>query len=121
MIFNFDYEAMKKRISEISLKNFSVLNELEKAFLFYHLRKSIQAFEVLKIASKQAFREGNYGVWYISLYNMYNMPLSYDRFGREQLKYLRDIGTTLDTNLIEAYQMIKKWKGYKLTIKKEYQ
>ncbi|WQV36336.1 SIR2 family protein [Helicobacter pylori] len=138
MIFNFDYEAMKKRISEISLKNFSVLNELEKAFLFYHLRKSIQAFEVLKIASKQAFREGNYGVWYISLYNMYNMPLSYDRFDdkeieklqtyhkerisidlnesfyelpfykRGQLKYLRDIGTTLDTNLIEAYQLKEK-------------
>ncbi len=138
MIFNFDYEAMKKRISEISLKNFSVLNELEKAFLFYHLRKSIQAFEVLKIASKQAFREKNYDVWYISLYNMYNMPLSYDRFDdkeieklqtyhkerisidlnesfyelpfyrREQLKYLRDIGTTLDTNLIEAYQLKEK-------------
>ncbi len=138
MIFNFDYEAMKKRISEISLKNFSVLNELEKAFLFYHLRKSIQAFEVLKIASKQAFRERNYGVWYISLYNMYNMPLSYDRFDdkeieelqtyhkerisidlnesfyelpfykRGQLKYLRDIGTTLDTNLIEAYQLKEK-------------
>ncbi|GAA9572874.1 hypothetical protein UBN67_11860 [Helicobacter pylori] len=138
MIFNFDYEAMKKRISEISLKNFSVLNELEKAFLFYHLRKSIQAFEVLKIASKQAFRERNYGVWYISLYNMYNIPLSYDRFDdkeieklqtyhkerisidlnesfyelpfykRGQLKYLRDIGTTLDTNLIEAYQLKEK-------------
>nr|WP_156581146.1 SIR2 family protein [Helicobacter pylori] len=135
MIFNFDYEAMKKRINEISLKNFSVLNELEKAFLFYHLRKGIQAFEVLKITSKQAFRERNYDVWYISLYNMYNMPLSYDRFDdkemerlqtyhkervsidlnesfyelpfytREQLKYLRDIGTTLDTNLIEAYQL----------------
>ncbi len=138
MIFNFDYEAMKKRISEISLKNFSVLNELEKAFLFYHLRKGIQAFEVLKITSKQAFREKNYDVWYISLYNMYNMPLPYDRFDdkemerlqtyhkerisidlnesfyelpfyrREQLKYLRDIGTTLDTNLIEAYQLKEK-------------
>ncbi|GAA9577554.1 hypothetical protein UBN69_13030 [Helicobacter pylori] len=138
MIFNFDYEAMKKRISEISLKNFSVLNELEKAFLFYHLRKGIQAFEVLKITSKQAFRERNYDVWYISLYNMHNMPLSYDRFDdkemerlqtyhkerisidlnesfyelpfyrREQLKYLRDIGTTLDTNLIEAYQLKEK-------------
>lgn len=138
MIFNFDYEAMKKRISEILLKNFSVLNELEKAFLFYHLRKGIQAFEILKITSKQAFRERNYGVWYISLYNMYNMPLSYDRFNdkemerlqtyykerisidlnesfyelpfykREQLKYLRDIGTTLDTNLIEAYQLKEK-------------
>ncbi|NHA78156.1 SIR2 family protein [Helicobacter pylori] len=135
MIFNFDYEAMKKRINEISLKNFSVLNELEKAFLFYHLRKGIQAFEVLKITSKQAFRERNYDVWYISLYNMYNMPLSYDRFDdkemerlqtyhkerilidlnesfyelhfykREQLKHIRDIGTTLDTNLIEAYQL----------------
>lgn len=135
MIFNFDYEAMKKRINEISLKNFSVLNELEKVFLFYHLRKGIQAFEVLKITSKQAFRERNYDVWYISLYNMYNMPLSYDRFDdkemerlqtyhkerilidlnesfyelpfytREQLKYLRDIGTILDTNLIEAYQL----------------
>ncbi|UOS10933.1 SIR2 family protein [Helicobacter pylori] len=138
MIFNFDYETMKKRISEISLKNFSVLNELEKAFLFYHLRKGIQAFEVLKITSKQAFRERNYDVWYISLYNMHNMPLSYDRFDdkemerlqtyhkerisidlnesfyelpfykREQLKYLRDIGTTLDTNLIEAYQLKEK-------------
>ncbi|WP_324684057.1 SIR2 family protein [Helicobacter pylori] len=138
MIFNFDYEAMKKRIDEISLKSSSVLNELEKAFLFYHLRKGIQAFEVLKITSKQAFRERNYGVWYISLYNMYNIPLSYDRFDdkemerlqtyhkerisidlnesfyelpfykREQLKYLRDIGTTLDTNLIEAYQLKEK-------------
>ncbi len=138
MIFNFDYETMKKRISEISLKNFSVLNELEKAFLFYHIRKGIQAFEVLKITSKQAFRERNYDVWYISLYNMHNMPLSYDRFDdkemerlqtyhkerisidlnesfyelpfykREQLKYLRDIGTTLDTNLIEAYQLKEK-------------
>ncbi len=39
MIFNFDYEAMKKRINEISLKNFSVLNELEKAFLFYQPQK----------------------------------------------------------------------------------
>ncbi|GAA7403731.1 hypothetical protein ID0688_09130 [Helicobacter pylori] len=138
MIFNFDYEAMKKRISEISLKNFSVLNELEKAFLFYHLRKGIQAFEVLKITSKQAFRERNYDVWYISLYDMHNMPLPYDRFDdkemerlqtyhkerisidlnesfyelpfykRGQLKYLRDIGTTLDTNLIEAYQLKEK-------------
>lgn len=138
MIFNFDYEAMKKRIDEISLKSSSVLNELEKAFLFYHLRKGIQAFEVLKITSKQAFRERNYGVWYISLYNMYNILLSYDRFDdkemerlqtyhkerisidlnesfyelpfykREQLKYLRDIGTTLDTNLIEAYQLKEK-------------
>lgn len=138
MIFNFDYEAMKKRIDEISLKSSSVLNELEKAFLFYHLRKGIQAFEVLKITSKQAFRERNYGVWYISLYNIYNIPLSYDRFDdkemerlqtyhkerisidlnesfyelpfykREQLKYLRDIGTTLDTNLIEAYQLKEK-------------
>ncbi|MGN8493133.1 SIR2 family protein [Helicobacter pylori] len=138
MIFNFNYEAMKKRINEISLKSSSVLNELEKAFLFYHLRKSIQAFEVLKITSKQAFRERNYDVWYISLYNMYNMPLSYDRFDdkkmerlqtyhkerilidlnesfyelpfykREQLKHIRDIGTTLDTNLIEAYQLKEK-------------
>ncbi|TPH89168.1 SIR2 family protein [Helicobacter pylori] len=135
MIFNFNYEAMKERINEISLKSSSVLNELEKAFLFYHLRKGIQAFEVLKITSKQAFRERNYDVWYISLYNMYNMPLSYDRFDdkemerlqtyhkerilvdlnesfyelpfykREQLKHIRDIGTTLDTNLIEAYQL----------------
>ncbi|GAA8944872.1 hypothetical protein HpSLK40_05630 [Helicobacter pylori] len=138
MIFNFDYEAMKKRISEISLKNSSVLNELEKAFLFYHLGKGIQAFEVLKTTSKQAFRERNYDIWYISLYNMYNMPLFYNRFDnkememlqtyhkerisidlnesfyelpfykREQLKYLRDIGTTLDTNLIEAYQLKEK-------------
>ncbi len=138
MIFNFNYEAMKKRINEISLKSSSVLNELEKAFLFYHLRKGIQAFEVLKITSKQAFRERNYDVWYISLYNMYNMPLSYDRFDdkemerlqtyhkerilidlnesfyelpfykREQLKHIRDIGTTLDTNLIEAYQLKEK-------------
>ncbi|PDX43587.1 SIR2 family protein [Helicobacter pylori] len=138
MIFNFDYEAMKKRISEISLKSSSVLNELEKAFLLYHLRQGIQAFEVLKINSKQAFRERNYDVWYISLYNMHNMPLSYDRFDdkemerlqtyhkerilidlnesfyelpfykREQLKHIRDIGTTLDTNLIEAYQLKEK-------------
>ncbi|PDW30341.1 hypothetical protein BB450_03550 [Helicobacter pylori] len=137
MIFNFDYEAMKKRINEISLKNFSVLNELEKAFLFYHLRKGIQAFEVLKITSKQAFRERNYDVWYISLYNMYNIPLFYGYsdennkklekyheervsidlnesfyelpfYKREQLKYLRDIGTTLDTNLIKAYQLKEK-------------
>ncbi|MGL2762378.1 SIR2 family protein [Helicobacter pylori] len=138
MIFNFDYEAMKKRISEISLKNSSVLNELEKAFLFYHLGKGIQAFEVLKTTSKQAFRERNYDIWYISLYNMYNMSLFYNRFDnkemeilqtyhkerisidlnesfyelpfykREQLKYLRDIGTTLDTNLIEAYQLKEK-------------
>ncbi|KAA6496783.1 SIR2 family protein [Helicobacter pylori] len=137
MIFNFDYEAMKKRINEISLKNFSVLNELEKAFLFYHLRKGIQAFEVLKITSKQAFRERNYDVWYISLYNMHNIPLFYGYSGennkklekyheerisidlnesfyelpfytREQLKYLRDIGTILDTNLIKAYQLKEK-------------
>ncbi len=69
---------------------------------------------------------------------MHNMPLPYDRFDdkemerlqtyhkerisidpnesfyelpfykREQLKYLRDIGTTLDTNLIEAYQLKEK-------------
>ncbi|XNZ30279.1 SIR2 family protein [Helicobacter pylori] len=134
MIFNFDYEAMKKRISEISLKSSSVLNELEKAFLLYHLGQGIQAFETLKINSKQAFRERNYDVWYISLYNMYNIPLFYGYsdennkklekyheervsidlnesfyelpfYKREQLKYLRDIGTTLDTNLIEAYQL----------------
>ncbi|PUD71645.1 SIR2 family protein [Helicobacter pylori] len=138
MIFNFDYNAMKKRISEISLKSSSVLNELEKAFLLYHLGQGIQSFETLKINSKQAFRERNYDVWYISLYNMYNMPLSYDRFDdkemerlqtyhkerilidlnesfyelpfykREQLKYLRDIGTILDTNLIKAYQLKEK-------------
>ncbi|GAA7247704.1 hypothetical protein ID0469_04810 [Helicobacter pylori] len=89
MIFNFDYEAMKKRISEISLKNFSVLNELEKAFLFYHLRKSIQAFEVLKITSKQAFRERNYDFWYISLYDMHNMPLPYDRFDDKEMERLQ--------------------------------
>ncbi len=69
MIFNFDYNAMKKRISEISLKSSSVLNELEKAFLLYHLGQGIQSFETLKINSKQAFRERNYDVWYISLYN----------------------------------------------------
>nr|WP_231633582.1 SIR2 family protein [Helicobacter pylori] len=137
MIFNFDYEAMKKRINEISLKNFSVLNELEKAFLLYHLGQGIQAFETLKINSKQAFRERNYDVWYISLYNMYNIPLFYGYsdennkklekyheervsidlnesfyelpfYKREQLKYLRDIGTTLDTNLIKAYQLKEK-------------
>lgn len=138
MIFNFDYNAMKKRIDEISLKSSSVLNELEKAFLLYHLRQGIQAFEVLKINSKQAFRERNYDVWYISLYNMHNMPLSYNGFDdkemerlqtyhkerilidlnesfyelpfykREQLKHIRDIGTTLDTNLIEAYQLKEK-------------
>ncbi|GAA8924391.1 hypothetical protein HpEKA49_11320 [Helicobacter pylori] len=69
MIFNFDYNAMKKRISEIiSLKSSSVLNELEKAFLLYHLGQGIQSFETLKINSKQAFRERNYDVWYISLY-----------------------------------------------------
>ncbi len=138
MIFNFDYNAMKKRISEISLKSSSVLNELEKAFLLYHLGQGIQSFETLKINSKQAFRERNYDVWYISLYNMHNMPLSYDRFDdkemerlqtyhkerilidlnesfyelpfykREQLKHLRDIGTILDTNLIKAYQLKEK-------------
>ncbi len=138
MIFNFDYNAMKKRIDEISLKSSSVLNELEKAFLLYHLRQGIQAFEVLKINSKQAFRERNYDVWYISLYNMHNMPLSYNGFDdkemerlqtyhkerilidlnesfyelpfykREQLKHIRDIGTTLDTSLIEAYQLKEK-------------
>ncbi|GAA8398703.1 hypothetical protein HpDR44_10800 [Helicobacter pylori] len=137
MIFNFDYNAMKKRISEISLKSSSVLNELEKAFLLYHLGQGIQAFETLKINSKQAFRERNYDVWYISLYNMYNIPLFYGYsdennkklekyheervsidlnesfyelpfYKREQLKYLRDIGTTLDTNLIKAYQLKEK-------------
>lgn len=71
MIFNFDYNAMKKRINEISLKSSSILNELEKAFLLYHLGQGIQSFETLKINSKQAFRERNYDVWYISLYNMY--------------------------------------------------
>ncbi|UOS17989.1 SIR2 family protein [Helicobacter pylori] len=110
----------------------------DTVILLGYSRKGIQAFEVLKITSKQAFRERNYGVWYISLYNMYNIPLSYDRFDdkemerlqtyhkerisidlnesfyelpfykREQLKYLRDIGTTLDTNLIEAYQLKEK-------------
>ncbi|GAA8185050.1 hypothetical protein HpDR148_05960 [Helicobacter pylori] len=137
MIFNFDYNAMKKRISEISLKSSSVLNELEKAFLLYHLGQGIQSFETLKINSKQAFRERNYDVWYISLYNMYNIPLFYGYsdennkklekyheervsidlnesfyelpfYKREQLKYLRDIGTTLDTNLIKAYQLKEK-------------
>ncbi|MBH0273626.1 SIR2 family protein [Helicobacter pylori] len=137
MIFNFDYEAIKKRISEISLKSSSVLNELEKAFLLYHLGQGIQSFETLKINSKQAFRERNYDVWYISLYNMHNIPLFYGYsdennkklekyheerisidlnesfyelpfYTREQLKYLRDIGTILDTNLIEAYQLKEK-------------
>ncbi|GAA7399785.1 hypothetical protein BD0140_07640 [Helicobacter pylori] len=138
IIFNFDYNAMKKRISEIiSLKSSSVLNELEKAFLLYHLGQGIQSFETLKINSKQAFRERNYDVWYISLYNMYNIPLFYGYsdennkklekyheerisidlnesfyelpfYKREQLKYLRDIGTTLDTNLIKAYQLKEK-------------
>ncbi|WP_181225888.1 SIR2 family protein [Helicobacter pylori] len=138
IIFNFDYNAMKKRISEIiSLKSSSVLNELEKAFLLYYLGQGIQSFETLKINSKQAFRERNYDVWYISLYNMYNIPLFYGYsdennkklekyheerisidlnesfyelpfYKREQLKYLRDIGTTLDTNLIKAYQLKEK-------------
>ncbi len=137
MIFNFDYNAIKKRISEISLKSSSVLNELEKAFLLYHLGQDIQAFETLKINSKQAFRERNYDIWYISLYNMYNMPLFYgysdennkklekyhkERISidlnesfyelpfqkREQIKYLRDINTTLNINLIEAYQLKEK-------------
>ncbi len=137
MIFNFDYNAMKKRISEISLKSSSVLNELEKAFLLYHLGQSIQAFETLKINSKQAFRERNYDVWYISLYNMHNIPLFYgysdennkklekyyeERISidlnesfyelpfqeREQIKYFRDINITLNTNLIEAYQLKEK-------------
>ncbi|GAA7233823.1 hypothetical protein ID0464_08450 [Helicobacter pylori] len=137
MILNFDYNAMKKRISEISLKSSSVLNELEKAFLLYHLGQGIQSFETLKINSKQAFRERNYDVWYISLYNMHNIPLFYGYsdennkkiekyheervsidlnesfyelpfYTREQLKYLRDISTTLDTNLIEAYQLKEK-------------
>ncbi|GAA7050203.1 hypothetical protein ID0181_09650 [Helicobacter pylori] len=137
MIFNFDYEAIKKRISEISLKSSSVLNELEKAFLLYHLGQGIQAFETLKINSKQAFRERSYDVWYISLYNMHNIPLFYgysdennkklekyheERISidlnesfyelpfqkREQIKYLRDINTTLNTSLIEAYQLKEK-------------
>ncbi|MGL2542971.1 SIR2 family protein [Helicobacter pylori] len=137
MIFNFDYEAIKKRISEISLKSSSVLNELEKAFLLYHLGQGIQSFETLKINSKQAFRERNYDVWYISLYNMHNIPLFYGYsdennkklekyheerisidlnesfyelpfYKREQLKYLKDIGTILDTNLIKAYQLKEK-------------
>ncbi len=137
MIFNFDYNAIKKRINEISLKSSSVLNELEKAFLLYHLGQDIQAFETLKINSKQAFRERNYDIWYISLYNMYNMPLFYgysdennkklekyhkERISidlnesfyelpfqkREQIKYLRDINTTLNINLIEAYQLKEK-------------
>ncbi len=137
MIFNFDYNAIKKRISEISPKSSSVLNELEKAFLLYHLGQDIQAFETLKINSKQAFRERNYDIWYISLHNMYNMPLFYghsdennkklekyhkERISidlnesfyelpfqkREQIKYLRDINTTLNINLIEAYQLKEK-------------
>ncbi|GAA7476853.1 hypothetical protein MMM102_08160 [Helicobacter pylori] len=137
MIFNFDYNAMKERIDEISLKSSSVLNELEKAFLLYHLGQGIQAFETLKINSKQAFRERNYDVWYISLYNMHNIPLFYgysdennkklekyyeERISidlnesfyelpfqeREQIKYFRDINITLDTNLIEAYQLKEK-------------
>ncbi|GAA7634753.1 hypothetical protein HpMMM46_06350 [Helicobacter pylori] len=137
MIFNFDYNAMKERIDEISLKSSSVLNELEKAFLLYHLGQGIQAFETLKINSKQAFRERNYDVWYISLYNMHNIPLFYgysdennkklekyyeERISidlnesfyelpfqeREQIKYFRDINITLNTNLIEAYQLKEK-------------
>ncbi|GAA7419541.1 hypothetical protein MM0352_06250 [Helicobacter pylori] len=137
MIFNFDYNAMKERIDEISLKSSSVLNELEKAFLLYHLGQGIQAFETLKINSKQAFRERNYDVWYLSLYNMHNIPLFYgysdennkklekyyeERISidlnesfyelpfqeREQIKYFRDINITLNTNLIEAYQLKEK-------------
>lgn len=137
IVFNFDYEAMRKRIDEISLSSSSVLDELEKAFLLYHLGQGIQAFETLKINSKQAFRERNYGTWYISLYNMRNMPLFYElddekqkklekyhkerrqielneRFNelpfnkREQLKYLRDINTTLKTNLVKAYRLKEK-------------
>ncbi|GAA7379706.1 hypothetical protein BD0136_09450 [Helicobacter pylori] len=137
MIFNFDYNAMKERIDEIPLKSSSVLNELEKAFLLYHLGQGIQAFETLKINSKQAFRERNYDVWYISLYNMHNIPLFYgysdennkklekyyeERISidlnesfyelpfqeREQIKYFRDINITLNTNLIEAYQLKEK-------------
>ncbi|GAA8120347.1 hypothetical protein NP05112_12850 [Helicobacter pylori] len=137
MIFNFDYNAMKERIDEISLKSSSVLNELEKAFLLYHLGQGIQAFETLKINSKQVFRERNYDVWYISLYNMHNIPLFYgysdennkklekyyeERISidlnesfyelpfqeREQIKYFRDINITPNTNLIEAYQLKEK-------------
>lgn len=137
MIFEFNYEAMRKRIDEISLNRSSVLDELEKAFLLYHLEQSIQAFETLKINSKQAFREKNYEAWYISLYNMRNMSLSCEiddekqkklekyhkerkqielneRFNelpfnkREQLKYLRDIDATLKTNLVKAYRLKEK-------------
>lgn len=137
IVFNFDYEAMRKRIDEISLSSSGVLDELEKAFLLYHTEQSIQAFETLKINSKQAFRERNYEAWYISLYNMRNMLLSCgfddklekkldtyhkerrqidlnERFyelpfhKREQLKYLRDLDATLKSNLIKAYQLKEK-------------
>ncbi|GAA8462942.1 hypothetical protein KKKH23_11230 [Helicobacter pylori] len=114
MIFNFDYEAMKKRISEISLKNFSVLNELEKAFLFYHLRKGIQAFEVLKITSKQAFREKNYDVWYISLYNMYNIPL-FLIISENREKFFQQM-TEIFFSFMAIFQIQEKKRGNNKTI-----
>ncbi|TPH65281.1 hypothetical protein FIM62_05875 [Helicobacter pylori] len=111
MIFNFDYNAMKKRISEIiSLKSSSVLNELEKAFLLYHLGQGIQSFETLKINSKQAFRERNYDVWYISLYNMYNIPLFYGYSDENNLRNSYDS---------MGYFITKQWNKFKIELKAE--
>ncbi|GAA9503722.1 hypothetical protein UBN24_09570 [Helicobacter pylori] len=110
MIFNFDYNAMKERIDEISLKSSSVLNELEKAFLLYHLGQGIQAFETLKINSKQAFRERNYDVWYISLYNMHNIPLFYGYSDENNLRNSYDS---------MGYFITKQWNKFKIELKAE--
>ncbi len=86
-LFAFDYKALENEITKISFDdNMSDEKELRKAFLLYQNGQFEEYYSTLKKVSKNAFKNKNYKVWFISEFNKTKCVFNYtDSKERDQL------------------------------------
>lgn len=86
-LFAFDYKVLENEITKISFDdNMSDEKELRKAFLLYQNGQFEEHYSILKKVSRNAFKNKNYKVWFISEFNKTKCVFNYtDSKERDQL------------------------------------
>lgn len=73
MLIEFDNGEMKKEIENIVTDSkMTDVKELKKAFLLYHTQQYFESYEALKRLSREAFKNRNHTIWFLSEFNRKN-------------------------------------------------
>lgn len=139
MLIEFDNTKMKKEIKKIMIdEKITDTKELKKAFLLYHTQQYFESYEALKRLSREAFKNRNHTIWFLSEFNRKNfifylneanieenkkineylesskqidLDEDYMRLPfnvRQQLKPLKDLELCLHKKLIKIYELRDK-------------